>query len=510
MHSRRALGLAVPLAGVLTTLALTGGAATASADSFTCSASALQVSALGLLNVAPEVANSAGDPCVSDSAQAAGLNLGLLSTGAVSASTSSTSTTGSSVGQVAGINLGLGLPLPLPISLPLGITVTAATSTANASCVNGSPSVTSGSTVVGLMVAGQYIPVTGQQVQSIPLGLLGVLGVATVNVDQTIPNATGTGVTQDAVDITIAGGLDNGVKIVLGEASAGADGNPCASTTPPTNPPGTPGAPGAPGAPGNPGGTGSNGSGNNGSNGSNGSCPDGTTLVGNSCELLTGGSSTGVVVSSAGSNDVSGGSVISLTEARKLYGNVSCLNGAGPKFVVVGTRGNDRITVRKVRMRVLGLGGNDRITVDGGNRTCANGGAGNDTIINKQKNRVTVFGANGNDHITLGNGPAYVLGGKGSDRIIAGNGKVNLQGNAGADYIKAGNGADTLNGGSGNDVLIAGNGRAHLNGGPGNNKLTAHGKVAYVQAGKGHSVAYVKRANMRYARLHGVATVHAI
>ncbi len=203
---------------------------------------------------------------------------------------------------------------------------------------------------------------------------------------------------------------------------------------------------------------------------------------------------------------------MSLAAARRRFGrHVSCLNGAGPKFVVVGTKRADRITVRKMRMRVLGLGGNDHITVIGGNRTCVNGGAGSDVIVNKRRNFVTVFGANGNDRITLANGPGLVLGGKGNDRITAGNGKVNLQGNAGNDYLRAGNGPARLNGGNGNDVLIAGTGRAHLNGGKGDNRLTAHGRVAYVQASRsGHSVAYVRRRDARYARRHGVRTVHVI
>ena len=78
---------------------------------------------------------------------------------------------------------------------------------------------------MGLSVGGTPITVSGQQV---PLGPLGTLGVATVNIDETIN--TGSGVTQRAVDITIAGGLDGGAQIVLGEASAGADGNPCTTS----------------------------------------------------------------------------------------------------------------------------------------------------------------------------------------------------------------------------------------------------------------------------------------
>ncbi len=63
MYARRALGLAVPLAGILTTLAFTGSASAAT-QSFGCRASVARVSALsGLLPaVEPYVANPNGAP----------------------------------------------------------------------------------------------------------------------------------------------------------------------------------------------------------------------------------------------------------------------------------------------------------------------------------------------------------------------------------------------------------------------------------------------------------------
>lgn len=52
---------------------------------------------------------------------------------------------------------------------------------------------------------------------------------------------------------------------------------------------------------------------------------------------------------------------------------------------------------------------------------------------------------------------------------------------------------------------------AHLNGGSGANRLIAHGRVAYVKAARrSRSVAYVRRSAARFARRHGVATVHVI
>lgn len=192
-------------------LAVAPGSARAASATFTCSASALRVTALGVANVEPEVANAANDPCAGASAQTAGVSVpGVLSTGVASATTASTATRGSATGTVNGTDVAA-----------LGISATMARSTAADTCVAGAPALTHSSTVAGLTVGGTPVTVSGQQVS------LGSLGVATVNLDETI--ATATGVTQRAADITVAGGVDNGAHIVLGEASAGAVGNPCAS-----------------------------------------------------------------------------------------------------------------------------------------------------------------------------------------------------------------------------------------------------------------------------------------
>jgi Ca2+-binding RTX toxin-like protein len=340
------------------------------------------------------------------------------------------------------------------------------------------------SSLNAITIDGTAMPLSGQpQTFATPDGLL------TVAVNQRTTSATGT--TETLLQVSTVSG---GVAVTVGTATAGGVSGGCAGTGSVTGGGGT--------------GAGGRGTGSGGSGGTSGPCPSGATLSGAGCVVV----GTTIPVPAASSHEVVGGSVMSLAAARRKFGrHLACLNGAGPKFVVVGTRHADHITVRARRMRVLGLGGNDHITVVGGARTCVNGGAGNDTIINKKKNFVTVFGANGNDRITLGNGPGYVFAGKGNDHVVAGNGKVDIQGNGGNDYIRVGNGADRLNGGNGNDVLIAGTGRAHLNGGPGRNRLTARGRIAYVQANRrGRSVAYLRRRNARYARRHGVRSVHII
>ena len=498
MLSRHALSLAAPAAALLTAAAFAGPASAASSP-FGCRASVSRVSSLiASPTVEPYVANPDQTPCVTDSAGVSsattGLGslagLGVASVGPAEAYTESLNDPdalgASAVSSISGASIPSGAAGTLSVVGPAQATV-------SYECASGVVQATADSTLDAVRLGGQTISLPGGAPDTIQLG-----GGSYIALNQNI--TTGTSITEQLVRVHIAGSVD----VVEGEATVSQpSANPCAGTA------GSSGASGSAGA----GGTGR--AGHSGTIASD-VCPVGSTLLATSgmCEIVTSGSgatATGIVVSAPGVEEILGGSVISLAKARKLYGTrTACLNGAGPKYVVVGTKKRDRIIVRRVRMRVLGLGGNDRITVDGGSRTCVNGGSGNDVIVNKQRNRVTVFGANGNDRITLGNGPGYVLGGKGNDRIVAGNGTVNLQGNAGNDYIRTGNGIGRLNGGSGDDVLIAGKGVDRLNGGPGDNRLTAHGRKAFVQAGRGRSIAYVRRANMRYAQRHGVHTVHKL
>lgn len=488
MVSKCMRGLVVPVIGLLIAMVFAGSASAAS-NPFGCRASAARVSTLSSApSTEPYVANPSEFPCVTDSSGlssgstdlATVAGLGDASIGPAEVYTDSVDdATDLGASALASVNGG---------SIPTGAGtlsfVGPAQATADYECEDGVPQASANSTLDAVQLGTRTINLPSGVPDTVQLG-----GGSYIALNQTI--TTGTSITEQLVHVHIAGSVD----IVEGEATvAQPASNACAGLA------------------------GSNGDGRAGHSGTIASdiCPVGSMLIASTgmCEIVTsgrGGAAKEIVVSAPGAEEILGGSVLSLAEARKLYGaKTACLNGAGPQYVVVGTKKVNRITVRKARMRVLGLAGNDRITVEGGNRTCVNGGAGNDVIVNRQKNRVTVFGANGNDRITLGNGPGYVLGGRGNDRIIAGNGKVDLQGNAGRDYIRAGNGTDRLNGGNGNDTIIAGTGTDRVNGGPGNNRLTASGKRAFVQAGKGRSIAYVRRANVRYARTHGVRTVHLL
>ncbi len=487
---RPKLGAAAMLA-IAGVLAVSGTASAQTGNPFSCSASTADVTSGASTLLAPTAANPALTPCASDTAALGTVTLPggvasavgtvgpvdaqtTLSTEQLSGSTVDTEARATATVQAATIASG-------------GDTISIGPSTATVDdrCVDNAQQLTASSTLNAITINGVTTALSGQP-QTFSTGD----GVLTISVNQKATSGDTT--TETLLEVSVIGG---GAKAIIGTATAGGARGACA---------GTAGATGGGGGAGSGGGSGSGG----GTGTASGLCPSGAAPRSGGCVIV----GTGISVPTASSHEVVGASVMSLSAARHKFGrHVSCLNGAGPKFVVVGTRRADRITVRAKRMRVLGLGGDDHITVVGGNRTCVNGGAGNDTIVNRKRNDVTVFGANGRDRITLGNGPAYVLGGKGSDRVVAGSGKVDIQGNAGNDYIKVGNGAARLNGGNGNDVLIAGTGKVHLNGGRGRNRLTARGRIAYVQANRrGGSAAYVRRRNARYARRHGISKVYII
>jgi len=487
---KRNLGIAA-VVGTAGVLAACGPAAAQTGNPFSCSADTANVASGAATLLAPTTANPAVTPCASDTAAlgnvavpAGGGTLSVdvgpidsrtrLSTSQLSGSTVDTEADATSTVQALTLSGG-------GDSVAIG----PSTATVDDRCVDNAQQLTASSTLDAITIDGVSTPLSGQpQTFTTPDGLL------TIRVNQ--QTASGGLTTETLLEVSA---LNGGVEVTAGVATAGSSSGACAGTSAATG-----GRTGSGGA----GGTGTGG----GAGGSPGSCPSGATPASGGC-VVTG---TSIAVPSTNSDELVGGSVMSLAAARRRFGkHLPCLNGAGPDYVVVGTRHPDRITVRTKRMRVLGLGGHDHITVIGGPRTCVNGGAGNDTIVNRRANDVTVFGANGNDRITLGNGPAFVLAGKGDDRVVAGNGKVDIQGNAGQDHISVGNGPARVNGGTGNDVLIAGKGKAHLNGGAGHNTITARGKVAYVQANrKGGSVAYLRSGNASYARRHGIRKVHII
>ncbi len=227
-RSLRSHGVAGSLALGAALAAITFAAAPAGAatgDHFTCRASALRVQGAGVLNVEPEVANPAGDPCASAGTATANVNLlPLLSAVAGPASTTASAFAGSAASQVANVNV-----------QALAVTATAASAHAGYACSAGSPVPTAGSNVVSLSIGGGT-PITTSGPVSLPVG-----GIANVQLNRTITSASS--VTQRAVDIAVLGGPYNGAEIVLGEATAGLSGNPCDIGTTGLKPPGIQGGP---------------------------------------------------------------------------------------------------------------------------------------------------------------------------------------------------------------------------------------------------------------------------
>jgi Ca2+-binding RTX toxin-like protein len=202
-------------------------------------------------------------------------------------------------------------------------------------------------------------------------------------------------------------------------------------------------------------------------------CPSGATydVVANVCVIRStdsSGTTTTTVVGKPYAGPA-GGTVITLTDARSrarqgTLPNSRCLQGPGPKYVVIGTAGNDHITGTNGGDRILGLGGSDRI----------DGGRGNDCVD----------GNTGADTLT---------GGEGSDRVY---------GAAGNDHLNGGPGNDVLSGGGGRDTINTGFGRDRVTGGAGNDAINAAtaGPPATIDGGPGHNTVRINKNERRHTR----------
>jgi hypothetical protein len=186
----------------------------------------------------------------------------------------------------------------------------------------------------------------------------------------------------------------------------------------------------------------------------------------------------------------SGGSVLGIEAARKLYSS-PCLSGSGPAYVIVATAAGAHVNGTMKADRIIALGAHERIAGMGGN-DCVDGRGANQTI----------WDGNGNDRI---------YGGPGKTRIGVGNGNDFIDGRTGTDHITAGNGHDKVHGGRGSSRIDVGLGADHVWGGPGRNRIYAPAGRAVVSCGSGHNnVAFIKRAAWKYAHKHGCGTIHLI
>ena len=326
------------------------------------------------------------------------------------------------------------LQVQIPAGSPSLLGVKAATSSATGTCVSGSktPKLDGTSQVADLTVLGAPIPLDGllgaltNALQ--PLGFL-----VDIKINEKV--ATGDSLTVRALHVKVIRG-DTGVPvadIVVAESKVGYSGLVC-----------DPDAQGDGKSP----------------------CPPGSEYDPdqNVCIIRasTSGSSLGDIIVGAPFAGPSGGTVVALDVARRLFGRTPCLGGSGnPKFAIVGTNKADRITGTNVADRIIGLGGNDKL----------DGGRGNDCIE----------GRKGGDTMS---------GGLGNDRIYGSSGKDHLVGGSGTDYLSAGSGNDTINAGFGADRVFGGSGIDFIN-------VATAGPAATVDCGSGRDKVRVNRNEKR-------------
>ena len=416
-------GLVLALSLSLTGLASAAGAAPA------CRASASRAEAPNVGTSEPVVANTNASPCVTDAAEAAvtepqnGLTAinpkanTVRTTGIVGASSSIESASGSPGGAVE-------------------IAVGAVSSQQTLTCQNGASVPGGASRVDSLSIGGSPLP---SIIGSTPVDTTVPTPAGNVRVRANQLVASAAGLTRTALIIDLPGGA----RQTFGEATAGGDA--CL----PVSGGGT--GPGGGGT-----GSGGNGNGNGNSGMSTSPCPKGSEYDVPSGLCVIRQDVRGVEFVSVGrpSEGPSGGTVITLTAARKKY-HSACLSGAGPKYAVIGTNKADRITGTNRADRILTLGGKDR----------ADGGRGNDCID----------GGTGNDSLS---------GGLDKDRLYGMSGGDALNGGAGTDRLSGGSGNDTLNGAYGADVVLGGSGRDFIN-------VATSGPAARVSCGAGRDKARV-------------------
>jgi hypothetical protein len=300
----------------------------------------------------------------------------------------------------------------LAIQLPPGSGVTLGVnlieSHAGGSCVKGQPALTGSSQALGLTLGGMPISLD-DALKQIADALKPLNQIIEITLNEQIKTATS--LTQRAMHIKLLTPDKTPlVDVVLGETKSGFNGEVCNPDKQVPGPPNTR------------------------------PCPAGSTFDAGSGMCVI--ERNGVLGYQANGSDVAvgrpfdgptGGTVITLAEARKRYPNSPCVKGAGPQFAIIGTNKADRITGTNKADRILSLGGDD--AVDGGRgNDCIDGGLGNDSLsggIGSDR----VYGQAGNDHLNGGSNNDMLDGGSGDDTLNAGFGHDRLYGRAGRDYL---------------------------------------------------------------------------
>ena len=228
-------------------------------------------------------------------------------------------------------------------------------------------------------------------------------------------------------------------------------------------------------------------------------------------DLLTGGSASGVVISSGGSSDYIAEVVqqLDVLKIRGANGNdqgstwesfgeiYSSLNGHVQSF--------DASSINTIEF--YGFGGNDQFTNYSTTRSTMRGGSGNDTLWGYGAIDV-LYGGDGNDYLVGGANNDVLFGGAGNDQLWGqdgtdhldgGDGEDTISGGAGSDFIRGGAGIDNLwghggddriLGGPGQDQIVGGNGDDHIEGGNGNDRIWGYAGRDFVIGGYGNDIIY--------------------
>lgn len=410
---------------VLATTTSASTAAPAAADitgpQWNCRASALYASVAGNNRVEPVVANGnqntangvSPDLALCGNGQAGASNLAtplalpveLISADSVSAITAVDPPLGASADQKVGARAKVeDLKVPLTTGTTI-IGARAADSVATASCVANVPKLEGTSTLVGVTLGGQEV-VLDQVVAAISDALAPLGPIIEVKVNEQIKDATSLTVRALHVKVLQAAGENPILDLVVAESRVVAPAGVCDRK-------GTAGS---------------------GTQKEIKPCPKGATLDLESERCVIPASNThGLIVIGRPYEGPSGGTVVALVDARRLYKS-ECLKGPGPQYAVIGTQGRDRITGTNRQDRILGRGGNDQ--VDGGRgNDCLDGGTGGDNLN----------GALGNDKVFGLSGKDKLNGGPGTDRLSAGSGNDTINAAYGADKVFGGSGADFIN-----------------------------------------------------------------
>ena len=415
-----------------------------SGPQFNCRASAVFASVSGGNRVEPVVAN--GNPNT-----AAGINPDFLFCGNGNAGADNLATPlgvptdilrAQSLSAITGVDAPSGATIDEKIAswakvekltVPLGtgdtiLGVTAANAFATASCVGGVPKLEGASTLAGVTLGGQDI-VLDEGLTALTEALAPLAPLVEIKVNERIQDATSLTVRALHVKLLSAAGTEPLVDLIVAESKVAAAPGVCQSLT--NRVAGTT---------------------------TQGSkeikpCPSGAVLdLDSELCVIRATNTHGLIVIGRPFQGPSGGTVVALVDARKLYTS-ECLKGAGPQYAIIGTNGADRITGTNKRDRILGRGGNDAI--DGGRSDdCLDGGVGGDNL-NGAIGNDRVFGLSGKDHLNGGPGRDYLSAGTGNDTINAAFGADRVFGGAGNDFINvatAGRRA-TVHCGSGRDKV---------------------------------------------------------